>query len=669
MREDSIGIFWKDVEKVKRKGRDQIARVMPEILETGWRPVRDLPNLARAQVLGIDLETNDESLEQDHGPGWARGVGEIAGISVATEDAAWYFPIRHTIEPQYNYDPATVLNWAQHQFSGTQPKVFANAPYDLGWLAQEGVSVRGPIHDVQFAEALLDSDAFVALEALGRKYLNESKHTDLVMQWCADYYGGKPGLEQRKNLWRCSPRLVAPYAIGDANMPIRVLEKQWGLLRREGLWDLYRMECDLIPLMLAMRFAGVRVNLEEADRVKGELVQKEQQIVAKLRALVGFDVNFNAGDSIAKAFTKLGIPYDLTAKSKKPSFTKEKLQKVAHPIGGLIREARKVNKAHSTFIESYIIDANINGFIYPSFHQLKGDENGTVTGRYASSHPNHQNITSRDDYLAPLIRGIYVPDEGHKQWRKYDWSQLQYRFLAHYAVGDGSDNLRRIFNTDPNADYHEIVQRLIREITGIELPRKPVKNVNFGFVFGMGIDKLANMLGLALDKATELADTYHLGVPYVKETLQACSEDAKQTGIVTTILGRKTRFNLFAPARYRDQTDDEGERLPGLPYALAVAKYGHNIKRAYTHKALNYKLQGSEGDLMKYCMLRAWNEGVFAATGVPRLTVHDELDFSDHGESDDAYEYLHHEIMERSLKFRVPISVGCDVGPSWGACL
>ncbi len=676
MREDSIGIFWQDIEQPRKRGREFVARVMPEIPDTGWRPVRDLPNLAAADIISIDTETNDESIELDHGPGWARGVGNIAGISVATEDAAWYFPMRHTIQPEDNHDPERILQWAKINFGREhQPKVFANAPYDLGWLAQEGVTVRGEIHDVQFAEALLDSDAFVALEALLRKYkAGESKLDHVVFQWCADYYGGKPTLEQRKNLWRSPPRLVAPYAIGDAQGPIRVLEKQWGLLQREGLWNLYRMECDLIPLMLAMRFAGVPVDLAEAERVRQVFLDKEKELSAQLKQLAGFEVNVNAADSIAKAFDKLGLGYGRTKPSKpfpngKPSFTKDALARVIHPIGALIRDTRKVSKARSTFIESYILESNVNGYVYPSFHQLKGDENGTVTGRFASSNPNFQNLSSRDEWIAPLIRGICVPAAGHKQWRKYDWSQLQYRFLAHYAVGPGSDELRHIFNTNPDADYHASVQDLIRSITGIELPRKPIKNINFGFVFGMGIEKLAVMLGLSLEEATQLAETYHLGVPYVKETLQSASKDAGESGVVTTYLGRKTRFNLWCPAKRKAQVDENGEMLPGLPYALAVQAYGHNLRRAYTHKALNYKLQGSEGDLMKYCMLRAWREGVFSATGVPRLTVHDELDFSDHGGSDDAYEYLQREIMENSLRFKVPISVGCDVGPNWGACL
>jgi DNA polymerase-1 len=669
MRADAIGLFWEDVE-VTASGKRNVVRVMPEIPPTTWEPLRDLPNLERASVITVDVETKDISMEAGHGPGWARkGGGHIAGIAVgADDDGRWYFPMRHSIEPETNYEPERILGWAREQFGRKeQPKVGANLTYDLGWLRQEGVTVRGDLYDVQFAEALLDSDALVALEVLGHKYIGEGKDSFILYQWLSDFYGGKVGPTQRANIHRAPPRLVADYAVGDITLPRQVMEKQWPILHREGLWNIFRMECELIPLLIEMRFAGVTVDIKEAERVRDLLQEREKAAAKELNSLAGFEVNHDASASLAKLFDKLGLTYPRTAPSKahptgQPSFTKEFLNKQTHPVGGLIRKTRQYAKTRGTFVEGYILNAHIDNRIFPSIHSLKGDENGTVTGRFAMSNPNGQNLPSRDEELGPLVRGIFVPDPGHKQWRKFDWSQLQYRFLAHYAVGPGSDELRHLFNTDPRTDYHTAVQQLIKRITGIELPRKPVKNINFGFVFGMGIDKLAVTLNLPLEEATRLAETYHLGVPYVKDTLKAASEEARNWGVITTWMGRKTRFNLWSPKKW-------GDDRPALAYEAAVRAYG-NVQRAYVHKGLNYKLQGGEGDLMKFCMLRAYKEGVFDVTGVPRLTVHDELDFSDTGEpgTAEAFDYLSH-IMESSHTFRVPISVGCDVGPTWGACL
>lgn len=670
MRFDSVGLFWHDVE-VKKHGRDRVARVMPEIPDIPWTKLRDFPNLQHAQVIALDLETNDESIELDLGPGWGRGVGSIAGVSIGTEDpgARWYFPMRHTIRPEDNYDPGDVLRWLSVELGrASQPKVGANLTYDYGWLKQEGVHVNGELHDVQFAEALLDSDAFVALEALAAKYLGEHKKGDRVFQWCADYYGGPATAWQRRNLWRAPGRMVSEYAIGDVDLPLRVLNKQWGLLHREGLWDLYRMECDLIPLFVAMRFQGVPVDLNKAATVRDTLLVKEEALSKQIKSAVGFDVNINASDSLAKAFDKLHLPYGRTAPTKnfpngRPSFTKAFLETVNHPVANTIKEKRKVTKTRTTFIESYILNSHVNGRIFPSIHQLKGDENGAVTGRTSMSNPNGQNLTAKDEEMTPLVRGCFIPFDGHKQWRKFDWSQLQYRFLAHYAVGDGADDVRRAYNENPDTDYHNFVQELVLRIAKKHMDRKIVKNVNFGTTFGMGDDHCAETFGMEMDIAHQLLEEIHASAPYMKASLKHYSNEAAEYGIVTTVLGRKTRFNLWGPAAWRKGQ----ERLPGLPYEQAVAAYGR-VKRAYTHKALNYKLQGSEGDLMKYCMLRAWKEGVYDYVGVPLLTVHDETDHSDTGDKDDGYEYLQHEIMEKSLTFRVPIVAGCEVGPNWGAC-
>ena len=94
------------------------------------------------------------------GDGWGRGVGEIIGVSVATQDKAWYFPIRHRIQPEFNMDPSKVFLWLNDVLGTDSNKVFANASYDLGWLAQEGVKVKGKCYDVIIAEKLLDSSKF-----------------------------------------------------------------------------------------------------------------------------------------------------------------------------------------------------------------------------------------------------------------------------------------------------------------------------------------------------------------------------------------------------------------------------------------------------------------------------------------------------------------------------
>lgn len=659
MRDDSIGMFWEDVPSDGKRGN--VVRAMPAIPETGWLPPSSFPDLSNANAISLDVETKDPDLE-GFGPGWARGVGHIVGVSVGVPGGGrWYFPMRHEVCPELNLDPETVLAWCRNTFSNPkQPKIGANLIYDIGWLKHEGVQVQGELVDVQAAEALLSESAQVSLEVLGQKYLGEGKDSNYLYQWAADFYGGTATGKQRKNIYRCPPQLVGPYAESDADLPLRVIVKQWPLLDKEGLLPLFKMECGLINLLVAMRFAGVSVNVDKAEKLRDTLLVREQDFQAQLNSAAGGQrVDINSAQNLALLFDRLGIQYPKTAKGS-PSFTKDYLKVVAHPVGDLIREIRKCAKLRGTFVESYILDSHIGGKVYGQFHLLRGDSDGTRSGRFSSSTPNLQNLPSRDDELAPLVRGLFIPDYGHKCWDKYDYSQIEYRFLAHFAVGALSDEVRSIFVKDPRTDYHEMTRTLVHEQTSILLDRKPIKTINFGLIYGMGVPKLAASLGLTPAKGKELFAAYHRGAPFAKATMEACSAEANNTGVISTILGRRSRFDLWESGEWGDSGDDAF----ALPYDQAVRKW-RNPRRAYTHKALNRRLQGSAADMMKLAMLRCWEDGVFDRTGVPRLTVHDELDFSNPGGADEAFAEMKH-ILENVMPLRVPILADHESGPDWG---
>lgn len=659
MRADSIGFFWQDLPAAK--GKNATARIMPEIPVTGWTAPKEFPRLGDAPCLTIDVETKE--LDFDHGPGWGRGKGHIVGVSVGAEGHNWYFPVRHEVNQSENMDPATVFPWLREVLGNPQqPKIGANLLYDVGWLQEEGVFVEGSLYDVQFAEALLEESARTSLDELGRKYLGEGKETNLLYQWCADYYGGKVNGSQRSNIWRAPPSLVGPYAEGDVDLPAKLLPLQWARLDYEGLLPLFQMECELIPLLIAMRRAGATVDLGRADEVQASLQAEVLAIRKRIRDSVGFDVNVNAPDSLRKAFERCGVPVPLTAKGN-PTFTKETLNNIEHPLADLVLEERKIEKVSSTFIRSYILESQVNGKIHCQFHPLRGDDGGTRSGRFASSDPNLQNVPSRDEFLAPLVRGLFIPDPGHFQWRRYDYSQIEYRFLAHFAKGDGSDALRHKYNQDPTTDYHVHTQALVESRTGQKIARKPIKNINFGLIYGMGIGKLTRSLGLAEKDGKELFQAYHEAAPFAKATMEHYSTLALNYGYVQTILGRRGRFDLWEPDD-RGKPQRNAERQPALPYTAALQRYGR-VKRAMSHKALNRVLQGSAADLMKAAMLRCWKDGVFHVTGVPRLTVHDELDFSDPGGCEDAFAYIKH-VLETVLPLQIPVLAELEVGPSWG---
>lgn len=661
MRDDLFGLFWHDVPTSRKRG-ERVLGPMPPIPDTGWVTPNpsDLPDLRDARVMAFDVETWDPELNTN-GPGWARGKGHIVGFSMAVEGRKIYIPIRHEVHPEQNLDPAKMLDYFKHCMSGPGDKVGANLLYDVGWCRQEGIEVCGDLHDVQFAEAILHSQSKLNLDELAYKYTGAGKDADLLKQWVLDYYGGPP-TKWRANIYRCPPSLVGAYGERDADAPLQVIKHQIPRLIADGLYDLYRMECDLIPLLCDMRFQGVSVDIPYVEQLRDDFVAQEKELQAQIDRMAGFSVNTNAGDSLARAFDNLGIDYPRTKPTEtnptgKPSFVKEFLEQHSHPFPKLITETRGLSKLRGTFLESYLLEGHVDGKVYGSFHPLSGTEGGARTGRFASSMPNLQNIPTRTAN-GKKIRNAFTCDPGHDRWEKWDYSQIEYRFLAHFATGEGSDDIRAAYLRDPKTDYHNSTAALIEGVTGVKLQRSYVKNINFGLAYGMGLDKLAKDLGVSRKEAEELSKAYHKGVPFARKTMEMLSDFAARMGYIETILGRRNHFDLWEP-------DYRNHHKPALPYEQALYEYGSGITRAYLYRTLNYVLQGSSADQMKSAMLKAYKTGVFRYTGVPRLTVHDELDFSVSGHCEEAFAELQR-IMQTIIPLRVPVVAEREVGTRWG---
>ena len=154
------------------------------------------------------------------------------------------------------------------------------------------------------------------------------------------------GLDPKKELWRLPAMFVGQYAERDAEATLKLWQKLHRELHDQELIDIFRLETQLFPCLIEMRFKGVRVDLEKAHKIKKNLMAREQKILNKIKDLTGLHVEIMAARSIAKAFDKLKLPYDRTAKSKEPSFTKNFLQNHPHELAQSIADAREINKAH-----------------------------------------------------------------------------------------------------------------------------------------------------------------------------------------------------------------------------------------------------------------------------------------------------------------------------------
>lgn len=655
MRKDNIGLFWQDLPS--KSGGYQ--RKQPKIPKTGWKAPTSFPNLTAAKCIALDTETYDPGL-LTKGAGWATGEGHIVGISVAvSKKDCWYFPMRHTVKPGQNLDPDKVLAWAKDNLTGSgKLKLGANITYDIGWLRREGVLIPPPYLDVQHAEALIDEQArSYALDTIANKYLGKRKVSAKMYKWLARFYGGKANSTQGKNIYRCPPSLVGHYAEADATLPFEIWHCQKKIIEGEGLTEVLDIECRLIPMLLDMRFKGVKVDVGKAEEVRDSIQKTELLIGSRINALCGMEININASASIEKGFLKRGLSYPLTEKGN-PSFTKDWLNNQSDILPKMISEARLHNKIRKTFLEGYILGKNRNGVIHCEFKQLKGAGGGTVSGRFSSANPNLQNIPSRTE-LGKQVRSCFIPHYG--KWWRGDSSQIEYRLLAHYAHGKGAKRIRKAYKKDSSTDYHAAASELIYKVTGVKLERKPTKTINFGLCYGMGEEALRQALGVTKEESHRLFDAYHTGLPFVKDTFNRCMLTAENTGLIKTFLGRRCRYNTFEEQWGGKETVDNE--------TVAALKW-RQYKRAFTFTALNRLLQGSAADHLKKSMVLAYEAGVFQVIGAPALTVHDELD----GSYDpsikghlQALKELKH-IMQTSLKLRVPLLVDFEDGVNWGTC-
>lgn len=668
--------FWEELQDKDLQIKRYKDRLTPLIPDTGWVAPNAFPRLADARVLGLDTETKDRALIEK-GPGFRRTGEEgahIVGMSVGTVDGGrWYFPMRHTVAPEQNLDPEHVLAWARDNLcTEGQAKVGANLSYDVDALWSEGVNVTGPFIDVQHAEALIDSNRFTYnLDALSTSYLGETKKKNDLAAWIELAYGDD---NYRAHIWHAPPCLVGPYAEGDVDLPLRIWAKQRVILEQQLMMGLFDLETELIPMMVQMRQAGVRVDIEYAKQLDDELTAGILEADMRLRGISGgllhnLDPDKDISTThLAQLFDAAGVDYPKTANGR-PSFVKGWLERIGHPAGELVRHRRKLQKYRNTFVRSYILDKHVNGRVYALFHQLKGDENGTVFGRFSSSLPNLQNIPSRDEVWGPRLRALFIPEEG-QQWIRHDWSQIEYRFLAHYARGPSGEIVRERYRNDPTTDFHEMTLDLVAPAArwDISTParrkvwRKPVKNINFGLVYGMGIDTLIEYLGLSREDSEAIIENYHKAAPFVKMTYNSAQRRASERGYITTFGGRRARFDLFEP-----RWNSSGKRA--MKYDDAVEEWGPRVSRAYTHKALNALLQGSAADLMKTAMRDIHRSGATKVVGVPKLTCHDELGHSanaskEHQEAIAEVKY----IMENCMTLHVPIIAEQSRGNNWGVC-
>ena len=607
-----------------------------------WIPPENIPNLEEATEIAIDLETHDPGLKTT-GPGWAIKKGKVIGVALAVEGWKGYFPLAHP--GGGNFDVKVFTRQLKKILDLPCDKIFHNAIYDIGWLSAMGLEVKGRIIDTMIAAPLIDENRRnYSLKEVAQEYIGETKSEAGLYEAAKDF-----GVDAKAEMHLLPAMYVGPYAEQDAAVTLKLWQTLKVEIIKQELTSVFNLESELLPILFQMKKRGVRVDIEKAERVKKDFKDTEKKILHSIHKECGFEMEILSPLSIQKAFDKLKISYNRTATGL-PSFDKNFLLTHSNPFAQKIVQAREMNKAHTTFIDSILKHAH-KGRIHADVNQLRSDTGGTISGRLSMQNPNLQQVPARNPKVSPKIRQLFIPEEGQK-WGIFDYSQQEPRLLVHYGAVisdrielEGVSTLVKGY-TEDDIDFHQAVANMAN------IDRKQAKTINLGMMYGMGKGKLMSELGLDKEDIDKVFKQYHSTVPFVKELTDKTMRRASEKGYIRTIMGRKCRFHLWEPNYFGLHK--------ALPREQAEVEYGgmNKIKRAWTYKALNRLIQGSAADQTKMAMVKLYREGF-----LPMIQVHDELDMSFSSEEEKKKII---EVMEHALDLRVPSKVDAEIGPSWG---
>lgn len=557
----------------------------------------------------------------------------LVGLSFALKtDEAYYIPCAHAYPnvPE-QLDLTTVLAQLRPVLENAAiGKIGQNIKYDWLVLSRHGIELKGIAFDTMLASYLIQpiSRAHnldqIALDYLGHKTITFAE------------VAGKG-----KNALRFDQVPIehaVPYACEDADITLAAAEILEPLVKEQGLSQLMQdVELPLVGVLKRIEQVGMCVDTEALRSLSKEFAKQLQSIENDIYTAAGEFFNINSPKQLGVIlFEKLGLPVQKKTRKKTGYSTDvEVLTKLAadHELPALILRHRSLTKLKSTYTDALL------EMIHPETGRIHTSFNQTVaaTGRLSSSDPNLQNIPIRTEE-GRRIRQAFIPRPG---WHllSADYSQIELRILAHISE---DPLLIEAFlrDKDIHAQTAAEVFQVFPEMINDELRRR-AKAVNFGIIYGISAFGLAKQLGISRAMAQTTIKHYFARYKGVRKYMDQVVEQARQTKMVTTLLGR-TR------------------PLPDIDAA------NRNVREFAQRTAINTPIQGSAADLIKMAMIHI--DAKLRHSGMQTtmlLSVHDEIVFETPPEELEQAQQLVVAEMESVFSLRVPLKVNAAVGANW----
>ncbi len=586
--------------------------------------------LEDAEILSFDVETT----------GTDPMTAGLVGLGIAwAKGEGCYIPVAHDEGDQLPWDH--VRNALQPYFDRADlPKVAHNGKYDLVVCRRHNLEVNGPIHDTLTAAWLLDS----ASRSLGLK-----AQAQAVLDWTMTDISSLIGTGRSQiSIGQVDIETVTAYCGADVDATIQLWEALSPKLHETGMWQLYSdIELPLLPVLADMEMAGIRVNTDFLAEMSVRLVARLGQIDQRLKQIVGHDFNLRSTRQLSEVmFNEMGFPAKGLKKTRTGfvSTAVGELEKLRNPTAELsseqgefltlLFEQRQLEKLRGTYVDALGDMVNVQtGRIHTSYSQ-----SGSSTGRLSSNNPNLQNIPIRTEQ-GREVRKAFEASEGCLLLAA-DYSQVELRILAHIVQ---EELLLEAFRQ--GQDIHAVTASRLFDVPLDQVSydqRGMGKTINFATIYGVSAFGLSSRTDMGPAEAQEFLDQYFATYPRVREYIDDTIQRANSDGYVTTLLGRRRRF------------DDLQGRLP------------FNRRQALERQAINAPIQGTAADITKIAMCRLHqrlcSEGVKAKM---LLQVHDELVLElPHSELDSVAPIVRN-VMENAYGLDVPLLVDVEAGPNW----
>ncbi|MDP3795408.1 MAG: DNA polymerase I [bacterium] len=417
----------------------------------------------------------------------------------------------------------------------------------------------------------------------------------------------------------------------------RIIEEQY----RNGIFSrrIYEVERALVPIIARMERRGVLIDKAVLEEVGATLSRELARLQKEIYTTAGEEFNILSPQQLSKIlFEKLAIPPHGMRKTPGGVISTQasELAKIRelHPVVPLIEEYRELAKLKSTYVDALpqLVDAR-DGRLHTTYKQL-----GAETGRLSSEEPNLQNIPMRSA-LGRKIRRAFIAPSGYKLLSA-DYSQIELRVAA---VMSQDETLLEAFRRGD--DIHTTTASQIFGVPEAEVTanlRRQAKVINFGVLYGMGIQGLAEAASISRSEAKDFIEKYFRSFPGVAKYVEETKRKARELGYVETLFGRK---------RYIAGLDSRDFRM----------------RLAAERAAVNAPIQGTAtADIIKMAMVALYQKlPIFNDQIHLLLQVHDELVFEVRDDAVSDVAPAIKKIMETVVEFPIPLVVDLKVGQNW----